>query len=62
MAPDADSWMKEAEFNEGSWWPRWEDWLKKRSGAQVPARIPGESDYEILTAAPGTYVLVRTND
>jgi polyhydroxyalkanoate synthase len=62
MAPDADSWMKEADFNAGSWWPRWEGWLKKRSGAQVPARIPGDSDYEILTSAPGTYVLVRTND
>lgn len=52
-----DEWLEGASFNEGSWWPRWESWLKKRSGAQVPARIPGESGYEALCDAPGTYVL-----
>ncbi len=53
---EADDWLKAATFNEGSWWPRWEAWLAKRSGAQVPARIPGADGREILAAAPGTYV------
>jgi polyhydroxyalkanoate synthase len=52
----ADAWLKAAEFHEGSWWPRWEEWLAKRSGAQVPARVPGGGGRDILAPAPGTYV------
>ena len=55
----ADDWLEGAEFHEGSWWPVWEEWLQRRSGAQVPAREPGESGYETLGDAPGTYVLVK---
>jgi len=57
MGQGPDAWEEAAEFHEGSWWPRWEAWLKKRSGAQVAARVPGESGHEILGDAPGTYVL-----
>ncbi|WP_417259292.1 class I poly(R)-hydroxyalkanoic acid synthase [Celeribacter sp.] len=49
-------WKAKATFNEGSWWPRWEAWLKARSGAQIPARVEGDSGHEILAPAPGTYV------
>ena len=56
---DAETWKKDAEFNEGSWWPTWETWLRKRSGAQVAARIPGDSGREILAPAPGTYVIAQ---
>ena len=56
-----DEWLEGADFHEGSWWPRWEEWLQRRSGAQVPARIPGESGYDILCDAPGTYVLEGKN-
>ncbi|NRB19219.1 MAG: class I poly(R)-hydroxyalkanoic acid synthase [Rhodobacteraceae bacterium] len=52
----ADDWFKGADFNEGSWWPRWQSWLKKRSGKQVTARQPGDSDHPPLALAPGTYV------
>ncbi|WP_170366505.1 PHA/PHB synthase family protein [Ruegeria arenilitoris] len=55
----ADTWMKEASFHEGSWWPRWEAWLKKRSGKQVPAREPGDSSHPPLAPAPGTYVVAK---
>ncbi|WJY20156.1 class I poly(R)-hydroxyalkanoic acid synthase [Fontisubflavum oceani] len=58
----AEAWQEAASYNEGSWWPRWEAWLKKRSGAQIAARIPGESGYDVLAPAPGTYVLERTSD
>ena len=53
--PAAD-WMAGADFHEGSWWPRWEAWLSKRAGKQVPARAAGDSDHPSLAPAPGTYV------
>ena len=55
LAPDA--WRETATFHEGSWWPRWEEWLRKRSGALVNAREPGSPDFPALADAPGTYVL-----
>ncbi len=58
---DADTWLNEADFHEGSWWPMWEAWLKKRSGKQVPARDTGDSDHPRLCPAPGTFVLVKAN-
>ncbi len=54
-----DAWMEEAEFNEGSWWPRWSAWLGKRSGAKIKARKPGDSTHKVLCAAPGTYVVAE---
>lgn len=54
-----EEWREGAEFHEGSWWPRWGDWLKKRSGKQVPARAPGDSDHPSLGSAPGTYVVPK---
>ncbi|MBT8423934.1 MAG: class I poly(R)-hydroxyalkanoic acid synthase [Silicimonas sp.] len=54
---NADDWRKEAEYHEGSWWPRWGRWLKTRSGKQVDARIPGsEKSHPALAPAPGFYV------
>jgi len=55
----ADGWMEAATFHEGSWWPRWEAWLKPRSGDLVPARTPGGPDHPPLDAAPGAYVRRR---
>lgn len=57
---DADAWLEQAEFTKGSWWPRWESWLKKRSGKQVPARLPGDSTHPELCDAPGTYVMINS--
>ena len=49
-------WRESADFHEGSWWPRWETWLAKRSGKMIPARFPGDDGRKILADAPGTYV------
>ena len=49
---DAADWLASATFHQGSWWPRWRDWLAERSGPQVEARVPGAG----LCAAPGIYV------
>ncbi|RVT84590.1 class I poly(R)-hydroxyalkanoic acid synthase [Rhodobacteraceae bacterium CCMM004] len=53
----ADDWLKDADFHEGSWWPRWGEWLAKRSGRKVAARVPGKDGRDILAPAPGTYVI-----
>ncbi|MEL7116048.1 MAG: class I poly(R)-hydroxyalkanoic acid synthase [Pseudomonadota bacterium] len=49
----SEDWLRAATFNDGSWWPRWSEWLAKRSGKQVPARHIETP----LCPAPGTYVL-----
>ena len=54
LAPE--DWKAQAQFHEGSWWPRWETWLRAKSGKTIPARQPGDSGAEILAEAPGTYV------
>lgn len=56
MGQDHIGWQDGAAFHEGSWWPRWESWLKKRSGKQVDSRIPGANGRKILSDAPGAYV------
>ncbi|NOD95670.1 class I poly(R)-hydroxyalkanoic acid synthase [Ruegeria sp. HKCCD6228] len=61
MKPDAGTWLKEADYHEGSWWPMWDAWLKKRSGKQVPARESGDSKHPSLAPAPGTYVVAKPN-
>ena len=55
----ADEWIDSAEFHEGSWWPRWENWLRGRSGKMVEAREPGDSQHPPLADAPGTYVKAK---
>ncbi|WP_297774408.1 class I poly(R)-hydroxyalkanoic acid synthase [uncultured Roseovarius sp.] len=52
----AETWLDQATYHEGSWWPRWEAWLAKRSGKMVAAREPGDSEHPPLAPAPGTYV------
>jgi polyhydroxyalkanoate synthase len=51
---DPDAWRAGASYHEGSWWPRWGEWLRARSGELIPARKLPDS---VLCAAPGTYVL-----
>ncbi|PCJ05908.1 MAG: class I poly(R)-hydroxyalkanoic acid synthase [Rhodobacteraceae bacterium] len=58
LTVDADDWFEGAQFHQGSWWPRWQTWLEKRSGKQVAARKPGDSTHPALAPAPGTYVKV----
>ncbi|AKO97388.1 poly(R)-hydroxyalkanoic acid synthase, class I [Marinovum algicola DG 898] len=60
--PDtAEEWMEGAEFHEGSWWPRWEAWLKPRAGKMVDAREAGDSEHPPLGDAPGDYVRVKAS-
>ena len=54
-----DAWMEGATFHDGSWWPRWDTWLSKRSGKKTAAREPGQGAYPALCEAPGTYVMQK---
>jgi polyhydroxyalkanoate synthase len=53
---DPEAWRAAADYHEGSWWPRWEAWLRTRSGKQIPARQLPDS---VLAPAPGTYVVAQ---
>ena len=56
--PDPRDWLAGASTASGSWWPHYSvQWLADRSGAKRKARIRlGRPGYEVLCAAPGTYV------
>ncbi len=53
---DSGEWKAAADYHQGSWWPRWEEWLRKRSGKLIAARALPD---DVLAPAPGTYVLPR---
>ncbi|MBO9473461.1 class I poly(R)-hydroxyalkanoic acid synthase [Shimia sp. R10_1] len=56
LSLSADEWMEQATFHEGSWWPRWDAWLSKKSGKHIEARMPGTASHPALGDAPGDYV------
>jgi polyhydroxyalkanoate synthase len=55
-----EDWQSGASETAGSWWPHWIEWLKAKSGGQVPARDPAKGKLKPLGDAPGTYVKVRS--
>jgi polyhydroxyalkanoate synthase subunit PhaC len=58
-AATLDAWREKAVEHAGSWWPDWNGWLSKLSGAMVAARKPGDGKLKTLGDAPGTYVKVK---
>jgi polyhydroxyalkanoate synthase subunit PhaC len=58
-AKNADEWFAGATSYKGSWWLDWLEWLKARSGEQVPAPSVGNEKYPPLEPAPGKYVLEK---
>lgn len=56
-----EDWQAFSVEHPGSWWPHWDQWLRKISGDDVPARTPGDGDLEPLGDAPGDYVKVRSS-
>jgi polyhydroxyalkanoate synthase len=54
---DPDAWLAAATETDGSWWPDWVRWLKRRSGKLVAPPSVGSKAYPKLVDAPGTYVL-----
>ncbi|MEM7213512.1 MAG: class I poly(R)-hydroxyalkanoic acid synthase [Pseudomonadota bacterium] len=60
-AKTLEAWLEGAEEHPGSWWPDWKKWLGRRSGKQVPARVPGDGKLKVIEDAPGSYVRVRSD-
>jgi polyhydroxyalkanoate synthase len=56
---DPDRWLRTAPSHEGSWWPKWDAWLKARSGVPVAPPKLGAAGYRPMCPAPGTYVLKK---
>jgi poly[(R)-3-hydroxyalkanoate] polymerase subunit PhaC len=56
--PDPQAWLAQAAEHEGSWWPRYADWLLERSGEErdAPSAL-GSRRHRPLEAAPGRYVM-----
>lgn len=58
-AENFDDFVNRSVEHQGSWWPHWAAWLKKRSGKDIPVRQPGaHPSYKSLMKAPGSYVLM----
>lgn len=60
-----ETWLKNAQRNDGSWWPDWEKWVKRRAGRKdVPARErePGSGGLKAIEDAPGSYVKKRSSE
>ncbi len=56
----ADHWLETAERVEGSWWPNWAEWVKRRGGKKIAApKELGSKDHKVIEPAPGSYVAVR---
>jgi len=52
-----DEWVGGAEQIDGSWWPRWDEWLSIRSGEMKNSpKSLGNKAYPPITKAPGSYV------
>lgn len=60
LPADVGQWIAGAEEHPGSWWPHWAEWLRSRSGDQVPARDPAKGKLKALENAPGSFVLVKS--
>ena len=55
-----DEWLAHATQKDGSWWPDWDQWVKKQSGSEmVPAREPGTGSLPAIEDAPGPYVSMK---
>jgi polyhydroxyalkanoate synthase subunit PhaC len=57
---EPETWLATAERHTGTWWEPWAEWVRLRSGEEMPApRSPGSGAHPPLAAAPGAYVRDR---
>ena len=42
MKADAETWLENAERQEGSWWVDWSQWIAEKSGAMIAPREPAK--------------------
>ena len=58
---DPDRWRESTPVHKGSWWPEWQAWLARHSGAPVdpPPLGRAAAGYPAMEGAPGRYVHQR---
>jgi len=56
---NVEDWIAKAEHHPGSWWPHWHNWLYRKSGKKVAARLPGKGGLPVIEDAPGRYVKMK---
>ncbi|WP_153505427.1 PHA/PHB synthase family protein [Cumulibacter manganitolerans] len=55
--PNPDEWLATADQVDGSWWPKWLEWVTARSGPKRRApQALGSAEYPPMEDAPGLYV------
>lgn len=63
LPADPQAWADQAEVQEGSWWPNWNEWVRPLSDNEtIPARIEGKGGLDVIENAPGTYVKCKMDD
>ncbi|WP_035485232.1 PHA/PHB synthase family protein [Geminicoccus roseus] len=62
LPPDPEAWLAAAQHHQGSWWEDWSAWNAAKSGAMVPARVPGAGGLPAIEDAPGSYVRARSDE
>jgi polyhydroxyalkanoate synthase len=55
---DPETWARQTPHTAGSWWPEWQRWLARHSGARVapPPLGSAAAGYPPIEDAPGQYV------
>ncbi len=53
---DPETWLANAHYHTGSWWPEWMTWLKKESGPLINAPVFSNLPVQAMIDAPGSYV------
>jgi polyhydroxyalkanoate synthase len=62
LPPTSEAWLAGAREVPGSWWPDWQAWLEKFSGARIAApEKPGDAHHLPIEDAPGSYVAARAD-
>ena len=59
LEENAEKWLKNSIRVEGSWWPKWIDWLKKYSGELKDINEVNLNKFSELYQAPGKYVMEK---
>lgn len=60
LPEDPDNWLAETKQHTGSWWPDWESWLCQCNSGQNALGRDDSSARTAIEAAPGSYVLERS--
>ncbi len=57
LPKSAETWLKTAVSQPGSWWTHWSAWLEHHGGNRVPGRVDlGSASHPEIEPAPGRYV------